>query len=85
MVGASSMPGPTSGPPIRPSSNNSKNASLFPIDRDKLESAPEVTAEHGEGTTGNDPDGAAGEDELRQLFGLYGQTTGKGTVSRYWL
>ena len=26
--------------------------------------------------------GAAGEDELRQLFGLYGQTTGKGTVSR---
>lgn len=27
--------------------------------------------------------GAAGEDELRQLFGLYGQTTGKGTVSRY--
>merc|ERR1712203_960554 len=29
-----------------------------------------------------DRPGAAGEDELRQLFGLYGQTTGKGTVSR---
>ena len=22
---------------------------------------------------------------VRQLFGLYGQTTGKGTVSRYWV
>ena len=30
-----------------------------------------------------DRPGATGEDELRQLFGLYGQTTGKGTVSRY--
>ena len=29
--------------------------------------------------------GAAGEDELRQFFGLDGQTTGKGTVSRYWV
>ena len=29
-----------------------------------------------------DRPGAAGEDELRQVFGLYGQTTGKGTVSR---
>jgi len=26
--------------------------------------------------------GAAGEDELRQVFGLYGQTTGKGKVAR---
>ena len=26
--------------------------------------------------------GAASEDELRQVFGLYGQTTGKGKVSR---
>ena len=29
-----------------------------------------------------DRPGAASEDELRQIFGLYGQTTGKGTVSR---
>ena len=29
-----------------------------------------------------DRPGAAGEDELRQVFGLYGQTTGKGTVPR---
>ena len=29
-----------------------------------------------------DRPGAASEDELRQLFGLYGQTTGKGSVSR---
>merc|ERR1712179_806289 len=29
-----------------------------------------------------DRPGAAGEEELRQLFGLYGQTTGKGNVSR---
>jgi len=29
-----------------------------------------------------DRPGAAGEEELRQLFGLYGQTTGKGKVSR---
>jgi len=29
-----------------------------------------------------DKPGAAGEEELRQIFGLYGQTTGKGTVTR---
>ena len=29
-----------------------------------------------------DRPGAAGEDELRQVFGLYGQTTGKGKVAR---
>ena len=29
-----------------------------------------------------DRPGAASEDELRQLFGLYGQTTGKGQVPR---
>ena len=29
-----------------------------------------------------DRPGAASEDELRQIFGLYGQTTGKGTVPR---
>ena len=29
-----------------------------------------------------DRPGAASEDELRQLFGLYGQTTGKGKVPR---
>ena len=29
-----------------------------------------------------DRPGAAGEDELRQVFGLYGQTTGRGRVAR---
>ena len=29
-----------------------------------------------------DRPGAASEDELRQIFGLYGQTTGKGKVPR---
>ena len=29
-----------------------------------------------------DRPGAASEEELRQIFGLYGQTTGKGTVPR---
>ena len=29
-----------------------------------------------------DRPGAAGEDELRQIFGLYSRTTGKGNVSR---
>ena len=29
-----------------------------------------------------DRPGAAGEDELRQIFSLYGQTTGKGKVNR---